>query len=180
MLAIGADANELSEFREVFGMRYLGLIDPSSGVYNSWRVPDPTAPYPQDYIIDQQGRVAYWNDQFDPQAVITTIDRLLGSGVEEGGTHDVTRLTHSATVVHGMLQVPASSLMPNALCPLLDIAGRRVLDLHPGGNDVSRLAPGVYFVSCRWPVVGGRGAVVGGQGSGAGGRGAVCKIVIQR
>jgi hypothetical protein len=29
---------------------------------------------------------------------------------------------------------------------LLDIAGRKVLDLHPGPNDVSRLAPGVYFL----------------------------------
>ncbi|MBM3323135.1 hypothetical protein FJY69_06635, partial [candidate division WOR-3 bacterium] len=29
---------------------------------------------------------------------------------------------------------------------LLDIGGRKVLDLKPGANDVSRLAPGVYFV----------------------------------
>jgi hypothetical protein len=40
---------------------------------------------------------------------------------------------------------------------LLDAAGRKVMDLAPGDNDVSRLAPGVYFVrncSCgqvvRW------------------------------
>jgi hypothetical protein len=30
---------------------------------------------------------------------------------------------------------------------LHDIAGRRVLDLLPGANDVSRLSPGVYFVA---------------------------------
>jgi len=29
---------------------------------------------------------------------------------------------------------------------LLDIGGRKVMDLAPGANDVSRLAPGVYFV----------------------------------
>jgi len=29
---------------------------------------------------------------------------------------------------------------------LLDVSGRKVLDLRPGANDVSRLAPGVYFV----------------------------------
>jgi len=29
---------------------------------------------------------------------------------------------------------------------LLDISGRKVMDLRPGANDVSRLAPGVYFV----------------------------------
>jgi hypothetical protein len=28
----------------------------------------------------------------------------------------------------------------------LDISGRRVLDLTPGANDVSRLSPGVYFL----------------------------------
>jgi hypothetical protein len=29
---------------------------------------------------------------------------------------------------------------------LLDIGGRKVMELVPGPNDVSRLAPGVYFV----------------------------------
>jgi hypothetical protein len=29
---------------------------------------------------------------------------------------------------------------------LLDASGRKVMDLRPGPNDVSRLAPGVYFV----------------------------------
>jgi hypothetical protein len=29
---------------------------------------------------------------------------------------------------------------------LLDASGRRILALHPGPNDVSRLPPGVYFI----------------------------------
>lgn len=29
---------------------------------------------------------------------------------------------------------------------MLDISGRKVLSLHPGANDVSRIAQGVYFV----------------------------------
>jgi hypothetical protein len=29
---------------------------------------------------------------------------------------------------------------------LLDISGRKVLDLSPGENDVRHLAPGVYFI----------------------------------
>jgi hypothetical protein len=32
---------------------------------------------------------------------------------------------------------------------LLDISGRKVLDLRPGANDVSRLGAGVYFISER-------------------------------
>lgn len=66
-------------------MRFVGLVDPAGGVYQAWRVPQPQAPYPQDYIIDQSGVVRYWADRFDPQAVIATIDLLLGTGVEEPG-----------------------------------------------------------------------------------------------
>ena len=29
---------------------------------------------------------------------------------------------------------------------LPDVSGRKVLDLHPGANDLRALAPGVYFV----------------------------------
>jgi transglutaminase-like putative cysteine protease len=47
------------------------------------------------------------------------------------------------TVVHGVLFLPERA---GTRASLLDVAGRSVLDLHPGANDVSRLAPGVYFV----------------------------------
>ena len=53
----------------------------------------------------------------------------------------------TASVVRNVLLLPeASSRKPKAACCLLDAAGRRALDLHPGANDVSSLAPGVYFV----------------------------------
>ena len=57
------------------------------------------------------------------------------------------------TVVRGVLylpglgtrsELPGSSVMSRAA--LLDAAGRKVLDLRPGANDVSGLVPGVYFV----------------------------------
>jgi hypothetical protein len=59
------------------------------------------------------------------------------------------------TVVRGVLELPRKSgTVPAGLgtvpiFALLDISGRKVLDLHPGANDVSRLSPGVYFVSER-------------------------------
>jgi len=65
-------------------MRFLGLIDPSSTVYQTYRVPNPQAPYPQDYIVDRQGIVRYWSDAYDPQAIIKTIDGLLATGAGEG------------------------------------------------------------------------------------------------
>jgi hypothetical protein len=51
-----------------------------------------------------------------------------------------------ATIVHGVLSAPASGVARQASSVLLDISGRKVLDLQPGPNDVSRLAPGVYLV----------------------------------
>jgi len=73
----------------------------------------------------------------------------------------VASLANAATVVRGMLFVgvenrgqslgaPASdSARDSPRFPrpvLLDIAGRKVLDLKPGANDISGLAPGVYFI----------------------------------
>jgi hypothetical protein len=58
------------------------------------------------------------------------------------------RMTNSgASIVRGVLYLPeASSHKPKATSWLLDVSGRKVLDLMPGANDVRALAPGVYFV----------------------------------
>jgi YVTN family beta-propeller protein len=62
------------------------------------------------------------------------------------------------TIVRGVLFLPraengdsptersARGTVPIFHAMLLDIGGRKVLDLHPGANDVRALAPGVYFV----------------------------------
>jgi hypothetical protein len=42
---------------------------------------------------------------------------------------------------------------------LLNAAGRKVLDLHPGMNDVGGLPSGIYFVR-EWSAVGGERPVV--------------------
>jgi len=56
------------------------------------------------------------------------------------------RKANVPTIVRGVLFLPeATSRKPQA-ASLLDISGRKVLDLRPGANDVSRLSPGVYFV----------------------------------
>jgi len=51
------------------------------------------------------------------------------------------------TVVRGVLHLRESRVgSRESRCELLDISGRRVLDLAPGANDVRGLTPGVYFV----------------------------------
>jgi hypothetical protein len=52
----------------------------------------------------------------------------------------------TASVVRNVLFLPANGEGRRAKGKLLDISGRKVLDLHQGANDVSRLPPGVYFV----------------------------------
>jgi hypothetical protein len=52
----------------------------------------------------------------------------------------------SASIVRGLLNLSADAGRPTAAAVLVDILGRRALALRPGPNDVSRLAPGVYFV----------------------------------
>jgi hypothetical protein len=52
-----------------------------------------------------------------------------------------------ASVVRGVLNLEVGSRQNAAYrAELLDVSGRKVLDLHPGANDVRALAPGVYFV----------------------------------
>ena len=68
-------------------------------------------------------------------------------GAEEPGWPSAQCTWSCATMVRGVLRVPeASGVGRGAFSVLLDIAGRKVMDLMPGENDVRRLAPGVYFV----------------------------------
>jgi hypothetical protein len=68
------------------------------------------------------------------------------SGLEEAAGPEV-RKTGLPTIVRGVLFLTeVSDLKPQANSWLLDVSGRKVIDLEPGANDVSALAPGVYFV----------------------------------
>jgi hypothetical protein len=75
------------------------------------------------------------------------IYQFFGGGVEETHGAGLHVGTETPTFVRGALYLPAAtSLKPQSSRWLLDAAGRKVLDLKPGANDVSRLAPGVYFI----------------------------------
>jgi hypothetical protein len=66
-------------------------------------------------------------------------------GVAEQEPATVCRLGQ-ALVLRGVLLVPgAVSGQRSAVSGLLDVTGRKVMDLLPGANDVSSLSPGVYF-----------------------------------
>jgi len=76
-------------------------------------------------------------------------------GVEEAPGTAVRTPSRGTTIVRGVLWlggagqsqcVGRTGLRDSPCAALLDISGRSVLDLHPGANGVSLLAPGVYFV----------------------------------
>jgi hypothetical protein len=69
------------------------------------------------------------------------------SGVEESPKPRAASSKPLPTIVRGVLVLPASPCprVPASPC-LLDVSGRKVLNLHPGANDVRAVAPGVYFV----------------------------------
>jgi len=67
-------------------------------------------------------------------------------GSEEPPTARARTPNVGPTIVRGVLSLEVGSRQHTAYrAELLDIAGRKVLDLRPGPNDVSSLAPGVYF-----------------------------------
>jgi len=72
-------------------------------------------------------------------------------GIEEMANDEVRMTNAGPTVVRGVLWLrdchPVSAGETGGCTQpvLLDASGRKVMDLYPGANDVSRLAPGVYF-----------------------------------
>jgi len=87
----------------------------------------------------------YWSSS------ITVVRDTLMLGVEEDRPQASSRKLQ-ATIVRGVLVLPRDmtglSDNPDRVprLALLDVSGRKVMDLAPGANDVRALAPGVYFV----------------------------------
>jgi YVTN family beta-propeller protein len=89
-----------------------------------------------------QNRVYVANSEGSSISVL----RDSGGGVEEAPNAKV-RTRNAATVVRGVLNLGVDSGQYSAFrADLLDATGRRFAVLHRGANDVSHLAPGVYFI----------------------------------
>jgi YVTN family beta-propeller protein len=83
---------------------------------------------------------------FDGSSI--SVLRDSAEGVEENFKPQATSHKPTPTVIRGVLFPPEAvggRRSAVGAC-LLDVSGRKVFDLRPGANDVSRLAPGVYFV----------------------------------
>lgn len=69
-----------------------------------------------------------------------------GGDIAETAKPGVRAPNARTTVVRGVLLLRANGDERMATGELLDVSGRKVMDLGPGGNGVRALAPGVYFV----------------------------------
>jgi hypothetical protein len=110
-----------------------------------------------------------WKDMRDGHGAIYYKRNLTGNvGTEEDLKPQAASRKPEATIVRGVLflegDCPRTGTVPKTA--LLDATGRRVTGLRPGENDVSCLAPGVYFVRS--------------DGRAAGAEGQTLKIVMQK
>lgn len=144
----------MNEFIAVFGQRYVGLID-NANTYTTYRVPRPQAPYPQDYLVDQQGVVQYWSDEYDPQKIIKIIDRLLISEIKEkhisANPSNNLNLSISPNPSNNKVVIAANGFLgTEAMIKIFNPLGELVSTLRlsrPGAAAVNLDLPaGVYFV----------------------------------
>ncbi|UCG42391.1 MAG: hypothetical protein JSU73_11035 [candidate division WOR-3 bacterium] len=91
-----------------------------------------------------------------------------------GSAPGILRARRGAMLVRGMLP-----LTGNRGADLVDITGRRIMELQPGANDVRHLSPGVYFVTPHPGPRAQRPASPSPQGE-RGKESAVRKVVVQR
>jgi len=105
--------------------------------------------YPRAVVCDGNDVHVLWEDyEYGNYEIMYRRGLGLAGIEEEEGPPSAARNTRlEATVARGVLSVPISSGVTRSASPiLLNATGRKLADLHPGANDVSYLAPGVYFV----------------------------------
>jgi len=112
--------------------RLAGLFDAGNGPYA--------------IVWSPQHRRMYVADRYGPSVAVLRDTAVTGVG--EGQVLHAAGLRSQGSVVRGVLWQPKKADASPGLSTgdLLDVGGRRALVLHAGANDLSRLAPGVYFV----------------------------------
>jgi len=75
------------------------------------------------------------------------LDSSFATGIPETPTAELRMTSAGPTIVRGVLWLPPAVDHRPQAARLLDVSGRKVIGLRAGPNDVSRLAPGVYFIA---------------------------------
>jgi hypothetical protein len=116
----------------------------------SWERNDGGPSVDRGYSVQQTSDGGYIvaghsNSFGDPaQVYLIKTDANGNIGIEETPSADVRTRNAGPTIVRGVLLLPPPTFTLHS--SLFSLSGQKVLGLHSGANDISRLAPGVYFV----------------------------------
>ena len=112
----------------------VGHYDPQLGAGASWQT------------VKKQGNYEYVADYHSGLHVLEFYGEQVG--IEDGRRPSAGSSRSTATIVRGVLFVPDDRKPATASqASLLDAAGRMVMELQPGPNDVRHLRSGIYFIS---------------------------------
>ena len=73
------DESTVERFRDQLGVDFPLFVDPTGEVHAQWlqEISFPSAAYPQDWLIDPEGRVAYANNRYEPVELRDLLDQWL-------------------------------------------------------------------------------------------------------
>jgi hypothetical protein len=111
-----------------------------------WRGSDPYYHTPGDTFGNLRMGQVLRTSQLASACLATMALGLEWVGLAEGTIPQAAGSGYWATVVREVLYLSERTSSAPGASQLLDVAGRRILDLKPGANDVAGVAPGVYFV----------------------------------
>ncbi|MCX6841192.1 MAG: sialidase family protein, partial [candidate division WOR-3 bacterium] len=158
-LAISADGrvHAVRQARPPGGGPYYAYYALSSDHGASWSDPEPAnddthaEAYDPDISVDSAGHAYIVWRNLESGALWFATNNLAAIAEQppqQRGTRPIATVIQRVLVLNELgtrSELPEhNSVMSRAA--LLDIGGRKVLDLKPGANDVRALAPGVYFV----------------------------------
>jgi hypothetical protein len=120
-------------------------------------IADPTNPLEVGHYYDTASvHISWWVEKVDKYLYVADyfhglqVVEFYGErvGVEEDRWPSACGSNSTATIVRGVLFLTGDRRQKTKdHAALLDAAGRKVMELQPGPNDVRHLGPGVYFVS---------------------------------
>ena len=84
--------NQINNFVEENSITFPILFDPGSSggvqggdTYDDYYMPNDGSPYPRDFIIDQNGMIAYANNEIDSEWMIHVLEELIENLIDMEG-----------------------------------------------------------------------------------------------
>jgi hypothetical protein len=131
------------------GSRFWRALTSCTGIGSGWQRVDVNLGRWRGQTVQLRWRFLSDGNTNDEGWYIDDVEAGAVVGVKEQRSVAGVRTGAWSTVVRGVLSMPEAfgrGQRGDRPPALLDVTGRKVMELSPGPNDVSRVAPGVYFV----------------------------------